>query len=369
MKKLFVLAILACFSLNAHAVQFDTPVGKLDIYASVRAFSAYNDLSVDDDTAGRRDFSDLKTRLQTNSRFGAKFDSGKIYGQVEFDGASDIGLRLLYAGYKLDGDNGKVQFGQFTSISDTKGYANRVLDSDAALVGFGALNDARRAGIGYYVKGFSVQLTTLSQDDRHRGLIQGYTDVRLKEFVPKIELAYQIKDFKVMGAFAHYTANGWDAANSKDKDFDANAYHVAFGYTPKFDNLTVKVSGMYAVNAGLYSMVRTGNSSGEPSTNLIPAIDSDNDIEDIKTYGGTLAFNYKVNSNVSTEFGIGYQVSDSDIWDKKDANMAVYVNAPITVYKGFRVTPEIGYLDYLKDRNDIKEPKVLQAGVQLRIDL
>jgi hypothetical protein len=375
MKKLFVLAFMVIFSASAFAAQFDTPAGKLDVYTSIRGFANFTSTT---DVDGTRDDAQLKMALQGNSRLGAKINNDKLGAHVEFGGLGDEGtdgstikLRLAYGTYKLD-NGATFKLGQFAGSS--QGSYNRVGNSDGALDGFGNLAQVRRVGIGYSQSGLTLNLISLSQDSSKYAPTG---DTRFKSLLPKVEAAYKIQDITLYGAFAMFEAESKsEGAGVEEYDYDATAYHVGVYYAPKFGDVTLKVNAFYSNNAFLYDQVRNGTSRYKA------VFDTKGEIEDITTYGGAFAVNYKIDSNKALEVGVGYQFSESDAWklannkDYDDTNLAVYAQLPITIVKGFRITPEIGYLSHGTDvaksagaAKEVDDKNEIQALVQFRIDL
>ena len=378
MRNLLLLAILVCFSANAYAAQFDTPAGKLEVYSSIRGYAGFSEVS---DVPGKRDDSQFKIALQSNTRFGTKFSTSKLTGHVEFGGLgsetsdkADPTLRLAYGDYKLDNGN-TFRFGQFATASQAS--YNRVGDEDGGLDGFGNLKQVRRTGLGYYVGDLSLHLYTLSQDawkPVYTAPDNSKPTIRFQALLPRFEAAYKLKDVKVYGSFAVFNAET-ESESVAEKEFDATAYHFGVNLTPKFGNVGLNVNAFYASNAALYGMVVDGAGKGTNKDRLKPALKANSDeVEDITTFGGALGVNFKIDDSKALEVGVGYQVSDQDGWDEDAETLAIYAQLPITVMKGFKITPELGYFDYGSSvmhtgGKKVDEPKVIQALVQFRFDI
>lgn len=393
MKRILIALLVVVFGTSAFAMEIETSKGKVDLYTSIRAFGYYEDAQAND--SGTRDYSQFKLGLQGNSRFGMKWSMGDVFAHFEAgSGGNDVGtpgvnLRLFYGGYKIDGGNaGTIKFGQLSSISNTNGYSNRKLNADDALTAFGTVMESRRQGINYEISGLSVSLLTMKQDSSDITAAytsKGYTNVDFIELVPRIEAAYTFPfPLKVMGSYAmvNITADN-ESRGEVDKDDDLSAYHVALALYPKIgDNMYLNLTGFYGVNVGLYNMVFTASgvnkNTGYGKSRVMPVYNTaNNDFEDTTSFGGTVAFGVKFDPKATMEIGLGYQASSNDLWVDDMTGMGAYVNLAYKVAPQFTITPEIGYYDCGKIQqlktatktDDDKNSTVIQAGVQLRLDI
>lgn len=370
MKKVLLTLMFSCAAFAAHAMSFDVPAGNLDVYSSMRFTAMYQDIT---NSANYRDFNAVKLALQTNSRVGFKWSSEDLFMQTELGLGSNATLRLVYGGYKLNGgEYGTIRIGQFAAVADAQTIHSRRFNTDDGIAAFGSLANVRRPGIGYDYKGLTIQLLTLADDSaNYTGKLPAaaYHDVRYKELVPRIELAYKMKGIPltVFGSYAYFTADALEADNDT-KDFNATAYHLGLAFTPNFDKAYARLSGFYAVNAGLYGVVKTGDGKGG-TTNLIPDFKANGSVRDATTYGGGLSLGYKATAMTTFEVGGGYQSSSSQKWVKDDNNMGFYANATIKAAKGIMITPEVNYVDFMKNSKGQKDAKVFLVGAQFRVDI
>lgn len=377
MKKLLLSVLISVLTTTGtFAMSFDTPAGELNIYGSVRSYIFYTDISGSDTY---RDLTSVKMGLQGNSRTGIQWKQDNIFVHFELGlggtAHDTAGLRLLYADYTFENGMGKFRAGQFATISDTTAIFSRKADNDASLFGFGAVAQIRRPGIMYTVKGFSIALTTMAGNDsgNFTGLYAStYTDVRFRELLPKIEIDYQLPislPVRVFGAYALVNADAIDnstGTNSK-KNLDATGFHIGAAVSPVIDSFYAHITGFYAVNGGLYSMIKTGNGSGGLA-NVLPVLNANNKIKNTDTTGVAVAVGYKLSPLMTAEVGGGYQISNNTLYNKADCNRGFYANLTYKPNKWVMITPEIGYLDYMKTFSGKDDAKVIQIGGQYRMD-
>lgn len=384
MKKILAALAISAMALTGHAFEVAGPAGSsLDIYTSIRSYGLYQ--GVDSETT---DLGETLMGVQSNSRLGFIFKKDNVYAQIEYNqpmGATsttydDTGLRLAYAGFTFAEHSG-LYMGQMATLVDTGPKFFRRLYADAGISGFGGLGGPRRPGLKYQVNdNFAVQLLTLKSDSsNYTDIFSGsrYSNVTFEEKLPKIELQYKFDEIPVtlMGAYAYFSLQADDSVTGeKKRDFSTSAYHVAFLADPKIGNFGLKLTGFYAVNGGLYAQVTTGTATSKPANQTIYLNEDGDGVEDVKTYGFGASINYKLDKQSSVELGGGYQSSSSDMYEQDDDNVGVYMNYNYKINKYVQVTPEIGVYDFKqnaakKGTDPVDSARIIQAGVQLRIDL
>jgi hypothetical protein len=93
------------------------------------------------------------------------------------------------------------------------------------------------------------------------------------------------------------------------------------------------------------------------------------DVEDADQIQGTFVVGANFNKSVGVEFGIGYTNVDCEtaaFGDVEQTGWIYYLQAPITVAKGVKIIPEIGFLD----RDDLEVGGVdVDAGNMTYVDV
>ena len=388
-KQLASLILVLIFALVAgnstYAKSFDVGGGKLDAYASIRAFTMFN--HVDGGDVVDRDHSQFSIGVFSHSRIGVKWEQGSFtfHNELGMGGStvsgSNVTLRLLYGEYKFaGGEKGRIRIGQFNNIASTGAFYDHKLNGDDALFGFGTLGDAnRRVGINYEIGGFSLSALSMRQDSSN--VLKPYSDggyyAEFEELMPRIEASYSISDvFKAGGSVVHTSVKA-DHYNSttgqavSNQRYGFNAYHLMAAAAPKIsDNVRIIISGFYSVNGGTYGMTRIGY--GYDSTNSVglrlalPELKAGTDkaeMDDTAVAGGAIALHVE-----NFEVGFGYQNARNDAWIDDINGMSVYTNYRFNLSPNFKIVPEFGYY-HCGDMGNVKNTKGYQAGMQFRIDI
>ncbi|MGE4266618.1 MAG: hypothetical protein AB7F25_04215 [Deferribacterales bacterium] len=373
MKNLFYV-LFFCFlvSSSVYAQSFVFDGNKLDVYAQLRTYAMFENVQGSD---SYRDIAQTVLGTQYDSRVGALWSKDNLTARLELgfpytvsSNDSIAKMRYFYVTMQLPNDYGELTVGQFDSIAANPHFG-RVLNIDNALGGIGNIANIRRPGVAYKTGGFAFQLTSLSVDSsNYTGLFSDYSDVRYKMEIPKAEISYTFKTFPLQ-VFSAGTVFAADGTNSDDNEesFSTPAYHFGFNYEPNLGKFHAVVAGFYAVNSGLMGMVKTGNGKGDV-TNLLPVLESNGDVYDVKTLGGAVSVIYDFTPKVSMEVAAGYQTStsDADSWTHDDNNVGGYINFPLKIMDHVTLIPEIGYYDYLKTSTGANDATDLQVGLQFR---
>jgi hypothetical protein len=88
------------------------------------------------------------------------------------------------------------------------------------------------------------------------------------------------------------------------------------------------------------------------------------EIHDTATMGGFLQYGFDISDDVTISVGGAYTSSSNKLWDKDDAQMALFVQ-PKFKFGNLNLTPEIGLFDFMKDTNDNKQGSIMYFGTQL----
>jgi len=407
MRKFLLAMIFVLAGTNVFAMTFKTGDDTIDLYGSLRAFSVFNYTDRGDRVicgGADRNCSQFLIGLQGNSRAGVRWTHGDFFVNNEWGmGGSDttpgLSLRLMYGDYKFaGGDSGRIRIGQSASIAQTYSSYDRKLNADNGLLGFGAIGEARRAGINYEIGGFSISAISMRQDvstlTGASGVFtnSGLSNISFREIMPRIEAAYSVSSVKIAGSFVNssvvadnitYTSENdteiviVDERNTvRNKRYSVNAGHIMFLANPKIgENARLIASGFYSVNGGIYQMVSIGggfsdNEAVGRSVGALPLLKELNG--DKITWNNTTVYGGAVAVVVDKfEAGYGIQSAANDAWDNNQTGMGIYANYKFRVSNNFRITPEFAYLHSgnLRGNKDVKDTRGVQAGVQFRFDI
>lgn len=293
--------------------------------------------------ANTADTTDLRFALQSNSRLGGKFKvSDEVTGLVELGLGSSVSLRHAYGIYHFGG--GTLLVGQ-TDFPADWGPGN-VTSIDQGMNGFGQIGVDRMPQI-------TVNLTNGIYVSLLKNLNGSGHDVSNDAVLPFLAVGYNNK--------VASTAFGFGAGYGtyeKAAGMDADTYYL-------YGQVEQKIAA-----AKLVAKLYYGQNMGEiPGYEGPAAAYNATTDEDASTVAGFVAGEFKVTDKVKIQGGVGYAVSDSDDYTDKDQQIAYYVQAPITIAKGFTVTPNITLYDFMDDQNGANQGNELWAGCQWRFDL
>ncbi|MDD2271098.1 MAG: hypothetical protein PHP95_04300 [Desulfuromonadaceae bacterium] len=320
---------------------------------------------------------DTDLDLARNSRFGVRGTTGKIGGVVEMGlvGSSatspgnagsveqhGVYTRLIYGTYAFDA--GTLLVGQ--DYSNNWVASAQVALADNGFSGYGALDNKRQPQIKFTMKnglyGALIAPTSVSY-----GLLTTASTTDYKVTVPELNVGYKGKvgdvNFNVGGLLlTAKTANtGGDTMTAylgyADAKYTAGPASVLvnFGYGQNTGNMGIASGLNGATNVYKTTAAVVG---------FLPVIPAG----DVKTIEGFIQGGYAVSDMVAVNAGFGYVSDDKDGTDKADARYSIFVNAPITVAKGFSVTPEFDYFDELKDNAGNKQGNRYVVGAKLQMD-
>lgn len=348
MKKALTILLAAVFLLACYV-----PVSAADwgLYGSARVKTWWTDFSEE-----RGDVTTLDHSLQGNARIGANVDAGPIGGRFEY-GASggNANIRLLYATFDLG--PGEVLVGQTYGPYGMGSFiSGQKYGDDAGLLQFIGYT-SRKPMVQYSIDNLKVALVQPvdvgSTLDAQGNVIFASPEVQL----PMLQASYDINvegmAFNLAGAVQSYDLDAGDGDTLTAWGLALNAR------MNMLDPAYINFGGFYGQNVsqiGQWSI--TNNSYAGP----------DNDIEDTDTYGLALVLGTQLPS-MTLEAGVGYAVSENDLWAEDDEVMAYYAQARIPVMANATITPEIGFYDYNDDPatgND--DGDEFYVGLQWRVD-
>jgi len=326
MRKLLVL-----LSAVAFVVAFTVPVMAADwsFYGSARMYTFTNDYSEEMTGLDGGD-EDLSWFLQGNSRIGANVKAGDISGRFEY--GSGPNLRLLYGSWNFGA--GSLTVGQDyspidTFISNQQGPAHWGGDIDG--LPWGGIYDGRTAQIKLKVGGFQIALV-----EPRVVSIMATTDTDTS--IPKIEACYNFKvgplGLKVLAAMNKHE----DIVGNDKYDIDSNI----LGLMAKF------AAGPFSIAGNVFKAKNPGN-FGLLQDNLVTtAALVGNDVEDVDSLGFLLVAGFKINDMFTLEGGYGNLSNEWEVSGNKTEaeTSSYYIQAVITLAKGFFLVPEYGKVDY-----------------------
>lgn len=283
----------------------------------------------------------IGARVRHNSGWSARFEYGskKDYKNANVRhlyGAAEVGPGKFLVGKTW------TPFDEAVGISMQSGRAEKTCCMKKYL-GY----TKRRPQLKYSVEGFEIAFM--------------YPDNTVNDAnvqIPQVEAGYsmgtKIIKWNVSGAFVTY-----DMEYGEGKTL--TAYSVAPRITLKaMKPLTMSLAGFYGQNVSQLNQ----------PTEVIGAYNT-TDEEDTTTYSATGAIRYPIEA-VTFEAGCGYQESDNDEWENKDNAMKGYITArvPITRMRHMHifVQPEVGYKDFMDDKNGDDQGDETYVGAEWRFN-
>jgi hypothetical protein len=338
-------------------------------------------------TASRTD-SDFSNDLFGDSRVGVRVKDGDYSGIAEIGAYNPKAyskgpqVRLLFG--KYDFGNGQIMVGRAGSPYVYR--TQQVYDADGGMNGYGSLYDGFSAQIkltmnnGFYVDlmkpsvGNSTNNTTnvspsadvLAAYSQTGNSYQAtYTDY--KNYLPKIVIGYEGKqDSWTYGGGVAYNLYDVKSVVNNGSPVTSNVHSYLFFFHGKNEIAPVEIS--YNIftgrNVGDLLSMATGNGISNTLANPGSAngayFDSLHGI-DSYSYGGWLQLGYTVNEKTKVYAAASY-VNDDNKIAKPDARMAAFAQVQYQISKHFKVVPEVGYMDDMKNGLGQKEPKTMYAG-------
>jgi hypothetical protein len=325
----------------AAIVAIATPaMAEYNFYGSVRVKTFYLD-----NDKGAADDQDFTVELQPNTRFGAKIKSDVIGGKIELGlktQASGVYTRLAYGTYKTSA--GTLLVGQ--TYSPYFSNASQVFRDDRGLSGFGNLWDSRNPQIRFDLTSglYIVAAKVISTANNITG---GTANATTDTLLPKMTVGFKNK----AGKFSYNLGATYQTFDTGLTEESVTSY---LGYADikfKQDKLTLHTKIHYGQNL---------SDLGITDRNSKYVVGLKNDTT---SYGGWVQAGF-----AGATIGIGYVVDDIDGAAETDDQMAAFINYRIKVAKGFTITPEICYLDYMDDSTGADQGDHLAIGAQWKMD-
>jgi hypothetical protein len=377
MKKLLVVLLVLGLAAPALAQT------NFQFYGSLRTHLGYYDASSDytvapgpaqDGTiAAGGGFKDegLLLSMSAQSRLGVRgFVSDKLFGIVEFGltettraGKSQSPYTRLAFGQWNFGA-GTLIFGKHYTPGTFLGYSNMIGDladsGDANLLAAGLPYIGRHPQIRLTIAGFEFALI---EQNTAQGTLGTMTDI--DRTIPRLEAAYVFRTpmIAVRPILGYQTYKIEDNAAGTDKTIDS--YLAGLGVSLTLGPAYVKVTGSWQQNAGNY-----GN------TNLVAPVARNATLaDDAQSLQGTFVAGFNVSPTFFIEAGVAYTENKVDLVpgvEQKQNGAVYYLQAPLTLAKGFTIIPEVGQLargDIKTDgAADVAQGRLTYFVANLRID-
>jgi len=344
--------LIVLFSVSL-AVSFTIPAiaAEWSFYGNARMATYYQDISKEvSPTAYYYGDNNLLWDLQGNSRVGANVKAGNVSGQFEF--GTRVNLRILSGTWNFGA--GKILVGRNWTPLNSKFLSNQVFDDDNDLNGFGTLW-SRYDMVQLTMGGFKLALVKPVTGD-----IDGLTGADYDTTIPKIEARYDMSfNWLKTGIYGGY--NQYDIVDTTDKDYGITTYLAGMYGATDLGPATLNGMFFYGQNLGLSGLPMAANCT----PNFDPIHD---DVDDNYGYGWAVTLACKINDIFKVEAGYGAVSFKDDVpGADRDPACSYYLQAVITVAKGFYITPEIGIFDYEHDGAGNDEGDVTYYGIQWKI--
>ncbi len=326
-----------------------------NLYGSARVatFFTGKDLkNLGPDDAGRTEVKNMQWDLQGNSRIGAKFKGARLDARFEFGaGESNITTRLLYGIWKFS-DNWGLKVGQdFTPINFE--LSNQVFNSDNNLDQQGHAYGSRRGQIAIEGHGFkfaAITPTSGQNADPDRNV----DALTVENYWPKIEASYE---FGFTDGMSVHIFGGWQSykyyASLTDGSTNSgtiNACVIGAGAKLNFEPVMIKPQVSWYRNGASAGWLGA-TLPGDSETAVTPIIGMNGQVGNVDSLMTMLAIDFSPTERIRLEAGGGYLRSkgqqDNDLGNTL---YQLYLQAAMTLAPKVYLIPEIGYIDYGKER-------------------
>ena len=326
MRKLLVLlsavALIVAFTVPAMAADWG-------FYGSSR-MTTFNTTLSKEVTGTDFDDADWAWTQQSNSRIGANVKAGAIGGKFEY--GTGINLRQLFGTWNFGA--GTLLIGQtYTPVFYL--VSNQVWGSDNDLVTFGGVYSGRLPMIQLKMGGLKIALV---RPNTPGGTVPGHTDIDTT--MPKLEVCYSFKAGPV-SLKPMLGINSYDETDPlTDESCTIDSAVIGLGFNVGLGAAYVKGSIYSGTNLGQYGFL-------ENPTNDAAYDATSDSIKDSTSMGYQLVAGFKASDMITVEAGYGAVETELDMTGTYEDDVSCYyVNAVITLAKGFFIVPEIGKVDY-----------------------
>lgn len=333
----------------------------------------------------------LEFLQQRNSRIKMFMKSDRLEGYIEMGWNVDsaaVTPRDYFGTYRFT-DSFSITFGQHLQLFDTPGLSSQVWCNDLNMHGIGVSWNPSDPKLFFTYKGFQFGLSTpyhtegkLSSSVISSGAYTADKDT----YMPQLQFAYQHagEDWrvKVGGGFQTYQIKHLRAAGgSADilKSKSVNSWLLMADGNINFGPLYLAGTASVGQNwAEACWNTRKGGLDNAYANNKRMdtfgiALRGDK-LKDTTSLMGAVIVGYRLTEDLRFEAGFGYRYDENDAWDKNSHMWTTYIQAAYTVAKGFRIIPEVGFVDLGKTvgvrgaNNSIDNGYVWYAGAKWQMD-
>ncbi len=273
-------------------------------------------------------------------------------GLASLQPSATVSLRYAYGWYKIG--NCKITAGQTDNLFGTLAAFPRQnvgLNNNFHLLlfGWGKLWPHRVPQARIFWDGGMFSLQFALEEPRAKSL-SGITGDFYYTF-PRASLVARVKagGFVAWPGF-NFVQHKFELPNGTTGDDSYNTW--AFAVPIKF------VAGAFTVKADLHYGYNFRTEYPFYPAQTAPIVSATGEIEDTKTWGGFLSFEYKM-GNMILAVGGGYERFENDKWkdwlgykDDNQSRYAFFVSLPTHINKYFLIQPEFSYYNYGDNPSD-----------------
>ncbi|MBU0993621.1 MAG: hypothetical protein KJ737_14085 [Proteobacteria bacterium] len=331
------------------------------LYGHARMATWYN-MEDEDLSASGEDDVDFSEWLQTNARIGANVTTGDVNGRFEYGtSGGNANIRLLYGSWNFG--KGTLLVGQNYTPLDCHMMSNRVYGEDDGFLTIGCPYEGRLAQIQVIIGDLTIAAISPSNTN-DLGVDEENGTVDIDTYIPKLEVAYNIKQDNVMatvyGGFNAYKVGYTPTGSTNQHDYELYSGIVGARCMANIGDSYVNVCLFYVMNAANYGFKFDGNADA--------AEIKDGDVENSASLGGALVIGSKIDDKMAIEAGAGYVQHDVDSAKDPDGTLAVYAQLRYTPIPAVCMVPEVGYVDNMDDETGATEGSKIYVGAKWQIN-
>lgn len=304
----------------------------------------------------------LEFLQQRNSRIKMLMKSDNLEGYIEMGWNTATGTvtpRDYFGTYRFT-DEFSITMGQHLQLFDTTGFSNQAWGNDLNMHGIGVSWNPSDPKMFFTFRGFQFGLSIPYHTE---GKLSGATSstgtysADKDTFMPQLQFAYQYRAdtwrIKVGGGFQNYKMKNFTHAATNNllfKSKNVNSWLLMFDGNINLGPLYLAATASVGQNwAEACWNTRKGGLANEYTNNkrldtFGVALKGDK-LKNTTSVMGAVVVGYNITEVLRLEGGFGYRYDENDAWDKNSHMWTTYIQAAYTVAPGFRIIPEIGYVD------------------------
>lgn len=305
----------------------------------------------------------LEFLQQRNSRIKMLMKSDKLEGYIELGynvSTSAVTTRDFFGTYRFT-DSFSVTMGQHLQLFDTPNLSSQAWGNDLNMHSIGVSWNPSDPKIFFTYKGFQFGFSTpYHTEGKLSGNISSTSTAYTADkdtYMPQLQFAYQYSldtwRVKIGGGFQTYKIKDLKATgstNSLIKNKNVNSWLLMADSSINFGPLYLAGTASVGQNwSEACWNTRKGGLGNEYANNkrmdTFGIALKDNKLKNTTSVMGAVIVGYRLTEALRLEAGFGYRYDDNDAWDKNSHMWTTYIQAAYTVTPGFRIIPEIGYVD------------------------